>query len=64
MVTGEAFKSRASTDDEAWSLKRIRRAFIIKDVKAFVPFVASRDEKRKRGRDKDEDSETHVLIYV
>lgn len=64
MTTGEAFKSRASTDDEAWSLKRIKRLINTKFVKIFVPFVASRNEERKRSRDEDEDSETHVLIYV
>lgn len=64
MATGESFASRASTDDETCSLKRIRRAINIEIVKVVAPFVASRNEERKRGRDEDDDSETHGLEYV
>lgn len=64
MATGETFASRASTDVETCSLSRIRRADNIEFVKVIVPFVASRNEKRKRGRDEEDDSETHILVYV
>ena len=62
MATGETFASRASTDVETCSLSRIRRADNIEFVKVIVPFVASRNEKRKRGRDEDQNGEAHVLM--